>query len=161
MNELNEQLETGCCPRFNPESWDEKVITLDDRLFVKDHVCKFFHIPLTFSKAMIRNIIKIERADARADEMIVLSECKSLWKDNLYISVSKEVPGARMATVPGTFMTKVFEGPYRNAGKWAKEMTTYVESKGKQIKTIYFFYTTCPKCAKVYGENYTVLLAGI
>ncbi|MHC4509420.1 MAG: hydrolase [Planctomycetota bacterium] len=26
---------------------------------------------------------------------------------------------------------------------------------------MYFFYTTCPKCAKVYGKNYTVLLAKI
>jgi hypothetical protein len=29
------------------------------------------------------------------------------------------------------------------------------------MEKMYFFYTTCPKCAKVYGKNYTVLLAKI
>ena len=56
----------------------------------------------------------------------------------------------------GDFMTKVFEGPYKNAPKWEKEMETFVESKGKHVKKTYFFYTTCPKCAKVYGKNYMV-----
>jgi hypothetical protein len=64
-----------------------------------------------------------------------------------------------MERMSGTFLTKVFEGPYRNARKWMNEMKAYVASKGKQIKRMYFFYTTCPKCAKVYGKNYTVLLA--
>jgi hypothetical protein len=40
-------------------------------------------------------------------------------------------------------------------------MTKYVQSKGKEPKKLYFFYTTCPRCAKVYGKNYTVLLAAV
>ena len=161
MDKLNEQSETGCCPRFDPEPWEGKEVTLEDKLFVKDHVCTFLHIPLNFGRKMKKNMKKIEQADAQAPEPLVLSECKSLWKDNLYISVSKEVPGAKMASVPGTFMTKVFEGPYKDAGKWAKEMKAHVESEGKDMKRMYFFYTTCPKCAKVYGKNYTVLLAQV
>ena len=58
-------------------------------------------------------------------------------------------------------MTRVFEGPYRSAGKWATEMKAYIESRGKEIRKLYFFYTTCPRCAKFYGKNYTVLLAQI
>jgi NMD protein affecting ribosome stability and mRNA decay len=38
---------------------------------------------------------------------------------------------------------------------------THVASKKKQMRKLYFFYTTCPKCAKFYGKNYTVLLAQI
>ena len=64
-----------------------------------------------------------------------------------------------MATVSVTFLTKVFEGPYKNAGRWVKEMKAYVRSKGKEIKKMYLFYTTCPACAKVYGKNCTVILA--
>ena len=33
--------------------------------------------------------------------------------------------------------------------------------KAKEKEKIYVFYTTCPKCAKVYGKNYTVLLAKV
>jgi hypothetical protein len=40
-------------------------------------------------------------------------------------------------------------------------MKTYVESEGKELKNLYYFYTTCPACAKVYGKNYTVLLAAV
>jgi hypothetical protein len=40
-------------------------------------------------------------------------------------------------------------------------MEEYVESKGKKVKKMYFYYTYCPKCAKHYGHNYTVILAQI
>lgn len=80
---------------------------------------------------------------------------------DIYIAVSKEVPQAKTVRISGTFLTKVFEGPYKDAGKWVKEMKTYVKAKGREMKKMYFFYTTCPKCAKFYGKNYTVILAEV
>jgi hypothetical protein len=160
-DKLNEQAETGCCPRFNPEPWDEKEVTWQDKLFLKDHIRSFLHIPLNMGKVMTRNMEKIEEAGALTPEPLVLSDDKSLWGADVYIAVSKEVPGAEMTTVSGTFLTKVFEGPYSNTGKWVREMKSYAQSKGKELKKLYFFYTTCPKCAKVYGKNYTVILATI
>ena len=159
MDKLYEQSETGCCPRFDPEPWDEKEVTLQDKLFVKDHVRSFLHIPLNFGKVMVKNMERIEAAGALAPEPLMLSDEKSLWGADIYIAVSKEVPGAEMERMSGTFLAKVFEGPYKNAGRWVKEMKAYVKSKGREIKNMYFFYTTCPSCAKVYGKNYTVLLA--
>jgi hypothetical protein len=153
--------ETGCCPRFNPEPWDGKEIKFQDRLFVKDHVRSFLHIPLNFGKVMVRNMERIQQAGALAKEPLLLSDEKSLWGADVYIAVSKNVPGAEMARISGTFLTKVFEGPYKNAGAWAKEMRAYVESKARELKKLYFFYTTCPKCAEYYGKNYTVLLAQV
>lgn len=66
-----------------------------------------------------------------------------------------------MEKLSGNFLSKVFEGPYKNMGAWMKEMQGYVKSKGKELKKMYFFYTTCPKCAKYYGKNYTVILAQV
>ena len=40
-------------------------------------------------------------------------------------------------------------------------MTDYVASQQKTVQKLYFFYTTCPKCAKHCGKNYTVLLAQV
>ena len=159
MNKLYEQSETGCCPRFNPEPWDEKEITWQDNLFIKDHVRSFFHIPLGFGKVMVKNMEMIKAADALAPQPLMLSDENSLWGRDLYIAVSKEVPEAENVRISGTFLTKVFEGPYKNIGKWVKEMKAYVKAKGREIKKMYFFYTTCPKCAKFYGKNYTVILA--
>jgi hypothetical protein len=161
MEKLYEESETGCCPRFNPEPWDEKEVTFQDRLFVKDHVRSFLHIPLNFGKVMVRNMEMIAKAQALPEEPLLLSDEKSLWGADVYIAVDKEIPGAEMVKISGTFLTKVFEGPYKNVRDWVKEMKNYVESKAREIKKMYFFYTTCPKCAKFYGKNYVVILAEV
>ena len=161
MEKLYEKSRTGCCPRFNPDPWDEKEVIFDNKLFITDRVKSFFHIPLNFGKVMVKNMEMIKRADALMPEPLMLSDENSLWGSDIYIAVTKEVPGAEMARISGTYLTKVFEGPYKNAGQWAKEMKDYVISKAKELKKMYFFYTTCPKCAKVYGKNYTVILAQI
>ncbi len=161
MDKLYADSETGCCPRFDPEPWDEKEVTFENKLFVKDHITSFFHIPLNFGKVMVRNMDMIQQAEALAPEPLLLSDEKSLWGADVYIAVSKEIPDAEMVRRSGTFLTKVFEGPYKDAGKWAKVMTDYVKDKARQMEKMYFFYTTCPKCAKVYGKNYTVLLAKV
>jgi|SRR4030042_1534827 hypothetical protein len=161
MDKLYEQSETGCCPRFNPVPWDDKEVVFQDRLFLKEHMRTFLHIPLGFGKVMVKNMAKIKEADALAPEPLMLYEDKSLFGADLYIAVAKEVPGAEMARVSGTFLSKVFEGPFKDMGKWVREMKTHVKSKGRDIKKMFFFYTTCPACAKVYGKNYTVLLAEV
>ncbi len=119
------------------------------------------HIPLGFAKAMTKNMEMIEAADALALQPLTLSDESSLWGSDVYIAVSKQVPQAENVRISGTFLTRVFEGHYKNAGKWAKEMKAYVGARGREMKKLYFFYTTCPKCARVYGKNYTVLLAEI
>ena len=150
-----------CCPEFVPEPWNEKEITWENKRFIKDRVRSFFHIPLNFGAVMVRSMAAIESADAMPEEMIVLSDENSLWGADVYIAVSKDVPGAEMTSLSGTFLTKVYEGPYKNAGQWAKQMVEYVKTARRELKKLYFYYTTCPKCAKKYGKNYVVLLAEV
>ena len=66
-----------------------------------------------------------------------------------------------MERISGTFLTKVFEGPYKNIRKWIGQMRAFVESRGKSFSKTYFFYTTCPKCAEYYGKNYVVILTQV
>ena len=42
-----------------------------------------------------------------------------------------------------------------------RNIKAFVSAKGKNMKKMYFFYTTCPKCAKIYGQNYVAILAQI
>jgi len=151
--------ETGCCPRFNPVPWDEKELILQNRLFIKDHVKSFFHIPMNYGAVMTRNMEKIAKAGALAAVPFMLSDENSMWGADIYIEVSKNVPDSQMVRLSGTFLTKVFEGPYKNIRTWIKQMKDFVASKNKEMKNLYFFYTTCPKCAKFYGKNYVVLVA--
>lgn len=151
---------TGCCEPFDPAPWQDKEIIWKDKIFVKDHVTSFLHIPLNFGQKVIKNMELIEKAGAKSPYQLMLCD-ESLWGSDVYIDVLKEVPGAKMATLSGVFLTKVFEGPYQNAGKWAMEMEKYVKDKGKNLRKLYFSYTTCPKCAKAYGKNYVVLFAQV
>jgi len=158
---MAERSPDSCCPPFNPEPWDEKEFTWEEKLFVKDRVFSFLHIPLNFGAAMRRNMGPIEAAGAFSENMIVLTDENSLWGCDLYIDVPKEVPGLKMATISGAFLSKVFEGPYGSMQKWIEEMKAHVASKGKSVKKFYFYYTTCPKCVKKYGKNYVVIIAQV
>ncbi|MDP6630692.1 MAG: hypothetical protein QGH42_06525 [Kiritimatiellia bacterium] len=150
-----------CCPRFEPEPWEGKELHWDEKLFVKDRVKSFLHIPLNFGAVMTRNVEPIKAVEAFEEPPLVLSDENSLWGADVYIAASDDVPGANMATISGTFLTKVFEGPYKNMRQWIEEMNTYASSQGKKAEKLYFFYTTCPKCAKKYGKNYLVILAKV
>lgn len=152
---------TGCCDPFNPEPWQEKEIIWKNKIFVKDNVSSFLHIPLNYGKKVVSNMSLIEKAEAKPSYQLMLTDENSLWGSEIYIDVTKEVPGAQMTNITGTFLTKVFEGSYNNAGKWAAEMKEYVKFKGKELQKLYFSYTTCPKCAKAYGKNFVILFAQI
>jgi hypothetical protein len=154
--------ETGCCPRFAPEPWDEQELQWDGKLFVKDRVRCLFYIPLNFGQVMVRNMARIAQANAFTPAPpIGLSDHTSRWNMDLYLEVSKEVPMAEHARLSGTFLTKVFEGPFRDTARWCAQMADWVRSKGKTINRQFMYYTTCPKCAKHYGRNYVVILAQV
>lgn len=150
-----------CCPRFDPAPWQDKTITWDHKLFVRDRVRSFLHIPLNFGAVVKRNMKVLEAAGAVTDKAILLSDENSPWGADLYIEVTKDVPGARMAPLSGTFLTRVYEGPYSKVRSWCADMQAGVAATGKPLKRLLFYYTTCPRCAKAYGKNYVVLLGQV
>jgi hypothetical protein len=153
---------TSCCPRFEPEGWDNQTIVLQDKLFVKMKTCNFMHVPLNMGKVMGKTWEKVKAADAGPkDSYLLLSHDPSPWKAYHYMAVEKEVEGLVHKRISGEFLTKVFEGEFKNAGKWMKEMGAHVKEKGKECRKYYFFYTTCPKCIKHWGKNYVVAFAQI
>jgi len=150
-----------CCPRFDPTLWDGKVITWENKRFLRDRVTSLFHIPLNYDAVMTRNVAAIDTADARTDSRVILTDENSLWGADVYFEVRKDVPNRQMTSLSGTFLCKLFEGPYSNISAWIKEMTAYVAQQDKTVRKLYFYYTTCPKCAKQYGKNYVVILAEV
>lgn len=155
--------ETGCCPKPNVRDWDKAEVKWKDKMFVRDTCWQVFHIPVTLGQMMKRITEKIERAKAMppTKEFIMLSFDPSPWKGEHYLAVTKKVPEAENVKISGRFLTRVFEGEFKNAPKWVEEMDRYVKSKKEEMKKMYFFYTTCPKCAKYYGKNYVVGLAQV
>lgn len=150
-----------CCPQFNPALWDDKILEWKDRRFIKDKVFTLFYMPVNFGAVMRRLDAHIRKAGAEVLEGLALSEHTSRWNMDVYVAVDKEIPGATHDTLSGKFYSKVYEGPFRDTGKWSQHFAGLVRSKGHTVKKLYMWYTTCPKCARKYGKNYVALIAEI
>ncbi len=153
--------ETGCCARLDEETWEGKRHVWRDRLFLRDHVRELFHVPLNFGAVMTRDHAMIEAAEAYPEDPLWLTDEVSPWRSDIYVATDRPVPGADMTSLSGTFLSKVFEGPYREAQKWVGEMESWVRAQGEEPGHIYFYYPTCPKCAKAFGKNQVVVFARV
>jgi hypothetical protein len=90
--------EKQCCPKFDPEPWQDKEITWENKLFVKDTVRQFMHMPLP--RLLVKTVgsmwKKIEEAGASPDteDFLMLAAESSPWKGEIYINATKEIPNA-------------------------------------------------------------------
>lgn len=154
--------ETGCCPKFDAKAWEGQTIEFADKLFARADTFNILHIPVNMGSVIKDAFGKIMTAEGSPkDYYLIMSRDVSPWKGEHYFAVNKEIPGLANVKMSGKFLAKVFEGPYSQAGKWMKEMGAYVADQGHEMKDLYFFYTTCPDCAKKLGKNYTVAMAQI
>lgn len=148
---------TGCCPMFNPEGWDAQELHFRDKSFVRAETHSLMHVPVDMGRVFSRVQKRMEAAGAfDGSDYIVLSRDTSSFAGEHLFAVKKAVPEEDMTTLSGDFVTKVFEGPCQEARHWHEELAELARSRGGEPNSIWFFYTTCPKCAKAYGKNYVV-----
>jgi hypothetical protein len=158
----NYNSKTDCCPRFDPAPWDGKTFEWQNKKFIKDKVFTMFHVPANFGKVITRMNAQIEKAGATCPDFMALSDDTSKFNMDLYLAVDKDVPGAENVTLSGKMLSKVYEGGFKETGKWCEDFKKYAAQQGyHDIKKWYMWYTTCPKCAKKYGKNYVVIIAKI
>jgi len=148
-----------CCPRFDPAPWDGKITEWKGKRFVKGKVLTLFHMPINFASVITKMMAKVDEAGASVPEGLCLSDHTSRWNMDLYLAVDKEVPGLEEATLSGRYLSKVYEGPFSDTGKWMKDSDAYLDSRGEKARKTYMWYTTCPGCAKKYGKNYVVVVS--
>jgi hypothetical protein len=153
--------ETGCCARLDVARWNERELEWKDKLFLKDHVRAVLHMPLNMGSVIGRDQKLIEDAAAYPEDPLWLSDEVSPWGSDLYIALDQEVPGAECVHLSGKFLTRVFAGPYRDVGKWLKEMDAYATTKGYHATRHLLYYATCPNCAKRFGNNQVVIFAQV
>ena len=150
-----------CCPKFDPAPWDDKIFEWTNKKFIKSRVFTFLHIPLNFGVVIRRMNALIEKAGGNARDYMGLSDHTSKWNMDIYVAVDREIPGAENVTLSGKFLSKVYEGPFKDTGKWCEDFAAFAQGKGLKIKKMYMWYTTCPKCEKKYGKNYVAILAQV
>ena len=159
---MNDQVKnTECCPKFDPAPWDGKTFEWSGKKFIKDKVFTLFYMPINFGGVIGRMMKKIEASGAKCQDNLCLSDHTSKWNMDLYVAVDKEVANAENTTLSGKYFSKVYEGPFKDTGKWIKDFGADATKKGLALQKMFMWYTTCPKCAKKYGKNYVVIVGQI
>ncbi len=158
-----------CCPKFNTKKWDKKTFVWKDKLFIKETIPTFFHIP--FPPMIGKKITKMmkligtsKKMSSKKDEVLVLFRDPSAFKSHIYISVTGKVNGANNVKLSGTFIARVYDGGYNSIPKFVKDMNNYLEKEGHKISKdsdYYIHYAYCPKCAKKFENNYMILFAKV
>ena len=144
------------CLPFDPAKWDRLHLHFRDKLFVHAQTRCVLHIPLNMGAVFDETWAAISAADAIDPGFVILSDDQSLWRGHHYFAVRHEVPGLEAVRLSGDFVTRVFEGPYRHAYIWVREMQADIEEAGGKMGRLFFYYTSCPKCAERLGHNYVV-----
>lgn len=153
--------EEECCPKFDPKPWDGQVLDWEHKRFVKATVLTVFYMPINFGGVIKRLIEKVETATAKMPDWLCLSDHTSKWNMDLYLAVDRKIPGAENVTLSGKFLSKVYEGSFKDTSKWCDDFKEYAKKRNFEIKKWYMWYTTCPKCAKKYGKNYVAIIAEV
>jgi len=155
-----------CCPKFNPEKWDQKTYNWENKTFIKETIPTFFHIP--FPPMIGQRITKMcqmaettKMVESNIEDVLMLFHDPSAFKSEIYLSVTGNVPNVNNVSISGTFMAKVFAGTFTDVPKFIKQMNEYLAGQGKKAKDYYIHYAYCPKCAKKYGDNYMIIFARI
>ena len=162
-------MEGQCCPKFIPKKWDKKTFVWKNKPFIKDSIPTLFHIPFPpmIGKKITRMMTLAEKSkkiSSKKDEVLVLFRDPNAFRSEIYISVTGKVPNANNVKISGTFIARVYDGPYNAVPKFIKQMNEYLEKKKKKIpknSDYVIHYAYCPKCEKKYGHNYMILFAKI
>ena len=154
-------MEEECCPKFNPKPWDNKTFSWKNKQFVKDRIFTLFYIPINFGGIMKRLNKDIEKVNAKIPDWLSLADHTSKWNMNIYLAVDRKIPNANNVKISGKFLSRIYEGPFKDTKKWCENFERYAKGKKLDIDKQYIWYTTCPKCAKKYGKNYVVIIGKI
>lgn len=152
-----------CCAPFDPAPFEDTVHAWHDRLFATAIILAVAHVPVGMTAAVTRLFRLAEAAGAipPAGDQLMLMHDPSPWRTELLVAVTKDVPGAAMERISGTFFTKVFDGPYRDVPKWIEATEATVAERGERAQRYFLRYAYCPKCVRKYGRNFCVVYAQV
>jgi hypothetical protein len=154
-----------CCTEFEPALWQNKKFVWTNKLFLKDSIPELFHIPLpgAYGRAITRMWEKATKAGAAPErkDFFLMAHDPSPFKGELYMAITKEIAGEDNVKLSGTYMSKVFDGPYHHVPKFMAWMDGHLASIKMKARKYYFSFAYCPKCSKKYGHNYIVAIAEV
>jgi hypothetical protein len=110
-----------CCPPFNVEAWDDRILRFDHLHFIRRSVVCLWYIPLNFSQVIRRAKRTIEAQASGIVDGIALGDHRSLWRMDALIAIDKESERLGTFTLEGEYLAAVYEGPHAKTAECAKE----------------------------------------
>ena len=93
-----------CCPKFDPKPWEEKTHIWKDKLFIKESLPQFFHIPFP---PMVGRMI--QRLWKKAQDAKAAPEIKDfLWKHFAWDMAKEFMYGMAIGILIGMVLSKIF-----------------------------------------------------
>lgn len=149
-----------CCVRMNSREWDLKQhVWKREPFFVVKHGL-FFHIPINFGGIVKTAMDQLEKTYKPEYPFMMLERELNWFTGKLMVALKKPAKGPDVEYLSGTFISKVFNGPYNRLGPAVQELAEHVRKKrGARPTEFYFWYTVCPRCAKKLGGYQTIIFA--
>lgn len=160
---MTQKTNTGdiCCPRFDPAPWEEAINVWEAKKFIKASVRTIFYMPLNFGSVIRKLDAQLRKAGKNLSDNVCLSDHTSQWNMDIYVSVDEDIAGLKTVELSGTFLSKVYEGSFKETRSWCSNFEAFAKNKGYKTIRMFMWYTTCPKCAKKYRKNYVVIIAQV
>lgn len=151
----------SCCPDFNPDLWDDRFFTWENKNVIVESVCTFFYLPMNLNRVLKRIHVLLERNHIKNPDNLYLREYVSFWRMNIYVSVDNYVPCMENRSMCGRFYGKVFREDIQHKVKWLEYFRNRLKEEGYISKQLYRWYPKCTKCIRKGEINYVVYLAQV
>ena len=150
---------------MDPAPWNEKTSEWKRKPFLVKRIPQLFHVPLpgAYAKAIGSLYAEAQEHGIACDQkdFFMLTRDISAWKAEILLGVSESKAGLDMHDLDGTFVSKVFDGPFNKIPAYLEEMKAFLNKEGKSARDCYFWYPYCPKCAQKYGHNWIIIFAQV
>jgi hypothetical protein len=152
-----------CCKNIDLAKWNFRRVKWRNKPFYVVKYGTFFHIPIGMDKVMT-NGMELLRTKYKTDyPEFWLAKDTGLFSAKMFFAVNRVNPrDPNVIMLSGTYVTRGFQGPYKNMGNYIRVFMEQVHQKyGLKPKDLLFWYVNCPKCAKKQGGPKIVIFGKI
>ena len=152
------------CPDVNDQDWHLQDQNWDGKFFYFEYVRHFFNVPLGYDKqlrAMKRDMARKGFRLVNADMVLYQP---GLFQGRLLMEIND--PDQYDANVErfdqARLLSRVHQGSRSGLKDALQELKAFTQDRAHlDPLIIYYWYTTCDKCAKIRGYEKTVLFARV
>jgi len=148
------------CRKVAARDWHNRELVFENRSFYVHRLPLFFHLPICLSRRIKK--LKSEVAMKNysiADPLMVIQKDGSLsGMVMLEIDPPRFFDPKIKTFDKNLFFSWISEEAPINLREELSEAKRIVQTNGQKIKDVYFWYTTCPKCKTINGNQTVILL---